>query len=42
MKKTRFLALLLCFVLALGFLPPQARAADDVVTFEAVKTTGDS
>ena len=42
MKKTRFLALLLCFVFALGFLPPQARAADDVVTFEAVKTTGDS
>ncbi len=41
-KKTRFLALLLCFVLAFGFLPATSRAADDVVTFEAVKTTGDS
>jgi len=31
MKKTRFLALLVCLVLALGFLPPRARAADEVL-----------
>ena len=34
MKKTRFLALFLCLVLALGFLPPKARAAGSI-RFEA-------
>lgn len=34
-KATRFLALLLCFVLAIGFLPPKARVASGTYCYEA-------